>query len=126
MSNVLSSLAFLAVIGLLAYVGWGLEPHWASKDGAKFMCRMQEYPDDPGQRLRWHDVKVKVDDGELLVSARARKSSALRGVWRVVGAVSVDEKNRRLYEVRSTNDVSATLRVPQSSRCVPLLDRLVP
>ncbi len=126
MSNVLSSLAFLAVIGLLAYVGWGLEPHWASKDGVKFMCRMQEYPDDPGQRLRWHDVKVKVDDGELLVSARARKSSALRGVWRVVGAVTVDEKNRRLYEVRSTNDVSATLRVPQSSRCVPLLDRLVP
>ncbi len=126
MSNVLSSLAFLSVIGLLAYVGWGLEPHWASKDGVKFMCRMQEYSDDPGQRPRWHDVKVKVDDGELLVSARARKSSSLRGVWKVVAAVSVDEKNRRLYEVRSTNDVNATLRVPQSSRCVPLLDRLVP
>jgi hypothetical protein len=69
---------------------------------------------------------VSVDGNELLVYARTRRSGNLRGVWKVVGAVNDSEKNRRFYEVRSTSDVGATIRVPQSSRCVPVLDRLVP
>ena len=119
-------MAFLAVVGFLAWVGWGMEPHWSSKDGHKFMCRMHLHPEDANDRPRWRDVKVSVVDEELLVYARTRRSGNLRGVWKVVGAVNDGEKNRRLYEVRTASDAGATIRVPQSSRCVPILDRLAP
>jgi len=125
-ANLLSTMAFLAVVGFLAWVGWGMEPHWSSKDGHKFMCRMHLHPEDANDRPRWRDVKVSVVDEELLVYARTRRSGNLRGVWKVVGAVNDGEKNRRLYEVRTASDAGATIRVPQSSRCVPILDRLVP
>ncbi len=126
MTNALSTLGFLAVIGFLAWLGWGLEPHWASKDGRKFMCRMQLHTDDRDPRTRWRDVKVGIDGDELLVFARSRRTGDLRGVWRVVGANNDDAKRRRLYEIRTANDSSATLRLPKSSRAVPLLDELVP
>lgn len=114
------------MIGLLAWVGWGLEPHWASKDGRKFMCRMQLIPEDVHERARWHDVKVGVEDGTLFVFARSRRAGELRGDWRVVGAVDDDRRKRRVYELRGANDEQASLRVPRHSRCVAVLDRLVP
>jgi hypothetical protein len=125
-ANLLSSVLFLAVIGLLAWLGWGLEPHWASKDGTRFMCRMQLHPQDPRDHARWHDVKVGVQEGELLVHARSRRARDARGVWRVIGAVGDDDGKRRIYELRSSNGEGASLRVPARSRCVPVLNSLVP
>ena len=90
------------------------------------MCRMQLTPVDPNDRPRWHDVKIVVDERELHVFARSRRAADLRGSWRVVGAVNDDSKRRRIYELRSHNDDSASLRVPSKSRCVPVLDELVP
>jgi hypothetical protein len=124
-TNLLSSVAFLAVIGLLAWLGWGLEPHWASKDGMRFMCRMQVHPPDPRDHARWHDVKVGVQEGELFVYSRSRRAKDARGVWRVIGATDDRERKRRIYELRGTNDEGASLRVPAKSRCVPVLDALV-
>ncbi|MEN9286707.1 MAG: hypothetical protein EB111_04435 [Actinobacteria bacterium] len=126
MSNFLSSVLFLAVIGLLAWLGWGLEPHWSSKDGMRFMCRMQVHPQDPRDHARWHDVKVGVQDGELFVHSRSRRGKDARGVWRVIGAIDDHDRKRRIYELRSSNDDGASLRVPVRSRCVPVLDALVP
>lgn len=126
MSNLLTSVAFLAVIGFLAWLGWGLEPHWSSKDGTRFMCRMQLHPKDPREQARWTDVKVSVQEAELLVYARSRRSRNHRGVWRVVGTTHDPEHKRRIYELRSSNDDGASLRVPASSRSVPMLDALVP
>ena len=126
MTNLLSTVGFFAVVGLLAWLGWGLEPHWAAKDGRRFMCRMQLVPLDAHERTRWHDVKVSVDEGELFVFARSRRAGDLRGTWRVVGAVDDLSKRRRIFELRNRNDDSASLRVPQSSRCVSVLNELVP
>lgn len=126
MTNLLSSVSFLAVIGLLAWLGWGMEPHWASKDGLRFMCRMQLHPQDPRDHARWNDVKVGVQDGELFVLTRSRRAKDLRGVWRVIGATDDLARKRRIYELRSSNLDGATLRVPAKSRCVPVLDALVP
>ena len=126
MTNLLSSVLFLAAIGLLAWLGWGLEPHWASRDGKRFMCRMQLHPQDPRDHARWHDVKVGVQEGELFVHARSRRARDARGVWRVIGAVDDYERKRRTYEVRNSHDEGASLRVPAKSRCVPVLDALVP
>jgi len=125
-TNLLSTVGFFALLGLLAWLGWGLEPHWASKDGHKIMCRMQLAPNDPHDRPRWHDVKIAVDDRELFVSARSRRAANLRGSWRVVGTVNDEAKKWRIYELRSANDGAASVRVPQKSRCVPVLDGLVP
>jgi hypothetical protein len=125
-TNLLSTLLFLGVIGALAWVGWGLEPHWASKDGAKFMCRMAEATSDVQERPRWRDVKISVVEDELLVYARSRRTAHLRGVWKIIGASNDDAKKRRFYELRSTSDSAAIIRVPQSSRCIAVLDALVP
>lgn len=126
MTNVLSTVAFIGVVGLLAWLGWGLEPHWTSKDGRKIMCRMQLHPQDPSERPRWHDVKIAVDGRDLYVLARSRRAINLRGNWRIVGAIDDDEGRRRIYELRSLNDDAASLRVPLKSRCVTVLDELVP
>ena len=126
MTNLLSTVGFFAIVGLLAWLGWGLEPHWAAKDGRRFMCRMQLVPLDAHERTRWHDVKVSVDEGELFVFARSRRAGDLRGTWRVVGAVDDPAKRRRIFELRNRNDDAASLRVPQSSRCVSVLNELVP
>jgi hypothetical protein len=123
--NLLSTAAFLAVLLVLAWLGWGMEPHWASQDGTRFMCRMQLVPLSHDEKPRWHDVKVGVDEGELFVFARNRRARDLRGTWRVIGAANDDAKNRRIYELRGANDDAASLRVPQSSRCVPVLDALL-
>lgn len=90
------------------------------------MCRMQLHPQDLNERVRWTDVKVSVQERELLVYARSRRSRNHRGVWRVMGATNDPERKRRIYELRSTNDDSASLRVPANSRCVSVLDDLVP
>ena len=90
------------------------------------MCRMQLHPQDLSERVRWTDVKVSVQERELLVYARSRRSRNHRGVWRVVGANDDSERRRRIYELRSTNEDGASLRVPSNSRCVPVLDALVP
>ena len=126
MTNLLSSVLFLAVIGLLAWLGWGLEPHWSSKDGTRFMCRMQLHPQDPRDHARWQDVKVGVQEGELLVHARSRRARDARGVWRVIGVVGDKDGKKRVYELRSSNGEGASLRVPARSRCVLVLDALVP
>ena len=126
MTNLLSTVAFFSVVGLLAWLAWGLEPHWASKDGRRIMCRMQRAPEDVADRPRWHDVKISVDDRELYVYARARRASDLRGSWRVVGAIDDSARKRRIYELRSANDDAASVRIPLRSRCVPVLDELVP
>ncbi len=128
MSNLVTSIMFLAVVGGLAWVGWGLEPHWSSKDGRKFMCRMHE-PEidaDDSTRARWHDVKVAVNDDELLVYARSRRSASLRGSWKLSGVTDDPKKQRRLYDVRASDGAVAVIRVPMRSRCVPVLDALVP
>ncbi|MFM7392696.1 MAG: hypothetical protein ACKOJG_07945 [Actinomycetota bacterium] len=126
MSNLITTVGFFAVLGLLAWLGWGLEPHWASKDGRRIMCRMQLTPNDPRERPRWHDVKIAIDDRELFVYARSRRAADLRGNWRVIGAITDEAKKRRIYELRSANDDGASVRVPVKSRCVPVLDELVP
>lgn len=126
MTNLLSTVGFFAVVGLLAWLGWGLEPHWSSKDGRKFMCRMQRAPLDDADRPRWHDVKVAVDAESLFVFSRSRRASELRGDWRIIGVSDDAAKKRRIYELRSTNGDPASLRVPVNSRCVPILDQLVP
>jgi hypothetical protein len=128
MSNLVSTIVFLAVVGGLAWVGWGLEPHWSSKDGRKFMCRMLEHSTgvDNSTRARWHDIKVGVNEDELFVYARSRRSASLRGVWKISGVTDDEKKRRRLYEVRASDGAAAVLRVPLRSRCVPVLDALVP
>ena len=97
MSNLVSTIVFLAVVGGLAWVGWGLEPHWSSKDGRKFMCRMLEHSagTDDSARGRWHDVKVGVNEDELFVYARSRRSASLRGNWKVIGVTDDPKKHRR-------------------------------
>ena len=128
MSNLVTSMVFLALVGGLAWVGWGLEPHWASKDCRKFMCRMLEHTvgADNTTRARWHDVKVAVNDDELLVYARSRRSASLRGNWKISGVTDDPKKHRRLYEVRASDGAAAVIRVPMRSRCVHVLDALVP
>ena len=136
MGNLLSTLAFLAVLGALAWLGWGMEPHWASKDGTRFMCRMQLSPATLEDRPRWFDVKVGVSEGELFVFSRNHRARDLRGTWRVTGATNDDAKKRRIYELQMTDranardmraaDTTAALRVPKSSRCVPVLDAMIP
>lgn len=125
MTDLLSTLAFLAVVGSLAWVGWGLEPHWASKDGRRFMCRMQMTAVELHERSRWHDVKVTVDDDVVFVVARSRRARALRGSWTVIGASEDARGKRRIYELRGGQADTAVLRVPRHSRSVPVLDRLI-
>ena len=87
---------------------------------------MQLHPQDPHENARWHDVKVSIQEGALLVYARSRRSRELRGVWQLLGATNEAKRDRRIYELRNSNGDTSSLRVPTKSRCVPVLDSLVP
>ena len=121
---VLLALLFLAMAGLW-WVAYRMEPHWSSKDGRRFMCTGQDISDatHPG---RVRETKVTVTpDGALVIS---RKSGLRRQehIWRLTGKSATPPRRKQLYIAERNGDKGRemiTLRLPDDSRCLAVLDR---
>lgn len=118
------ALLFLAMGGLW-WVAYRMEPHWASKDGRRFMCTAQDISDAtrPG-RIR--EAKVMVTpDGALVVT---RKNGLRREdqMWRLAGKSPSPPRRKQIYLAERNGDKGRemlALRLPDDSRCLDLLDR---
>ena len=115
----------LAVMALLAWVGFRLEPHWVSKDGHRFLCSGQ-LMSPLGQPLgRWRETRVIVDPrGDLQIDQKRmmrRKSS----IWRVSAESPDPPKRRAVFLLTAHHSGGQTdmlaLKLPADSRAIAVL-----
>ncbi len=119
------------LIGILGIAGcvamlWGasrIEPHWASKDGHRFVCRVQTLVDHDLPDGRWHEMRAFVDGSSLVLGSRSRRSKSLAGSYRVVGRAPETPSGRAIFVLQS--EAKVLLRVPAKSRAVGAVEAIV-
>jgi hypothetical protein len=127
MWSALLVVAFLGVCGVLIWLSRRVEPHWVSKDGQRFTCRVADLsPQRGGHAGSWNEARVAVNGDALTVAIkpkafqpRARRTVL---VLPVVGRTDSDRGGIIIYLLGGTSPMA--LRVPKRSRAVNTLDRL--
>lgn len=150
MGNALSTVAFVAVLALLIWLGWRYEPHWCAKDGRRFTARTRPLVTDADLRAdanrtindargsmlglfggyrqsgslarQWRDARVFVDDDTVQIITRV---GALRRPLPPARVVAKGESTSRRVVYLVDGDPMRELRIPVDSRAVPVLDELV-
>ena len=122
--NLISTvLFFLAGFGLLRWIN-RFEPQWVSRDATRFSARMTE---DSVDAAKWVDVRVTIDEKQLIIQARGRRGKLFRGRWNVGYFTETQDLKRRHYVVTNEidHDDRAILRVPANSTCIASLDAMI-
>lgn len=123
MVDVLTTAGALVVFGGLIWVAYGIEPHWASKDGRRMIARVQPLGQRDEPDGRWREMRVAADGTTITLSSRGLGSLSLRGTYRVRGKSPQPPRRRAIYILEGERRI--LLRVPSNSRAVPVLDSLV-
>lgn len=120
---------FLAVMGGLWWVAYRIEPHYASKDGTRFMCGAQEMEAGsvPG---RTRETRVSVSPDGVLYVSQKKMGRRETTTWRVIGAAPEPPPKVKVYIARRVDagreqSTQLFLRIPLDSRTVPVLDALL-
>ena len=130
MPDVLWMVLFIGGLVGLWYLAYRIEPHWASRDGARFICNSQELlAGRPNGRLREAQVAV-LPDGTLQVTQKRTMRRAVSS-WRLVGRSEGPTARLFVYVARRVDDgaeqhVELAMRIPRSSRTVAVLDAFLP
>jgi hypothetical protein len=130
MVDALWIIGFVAVVAGLYYVAYRVDPHWASKDGRRFVCHGQ-LVDHYGNTLQnWREYRFKVLDHDRILARRhSRWTRRNEGVWRVAAKSDNPPKNREVYLLASAdggNTDQMAIRLPASSPAVAVLEGLRP
>ncbi len=128
MSDVLWVVGFVALIGGLYYAAFRVDPHWVSKDGQRFICHGQ-LVDQYGNTLQnWREYRFEViDDKRIFGRRRSRWTRSAQGVWRVAAKSDNPPRKREVYlltSAESDNTDQMAIRMPASSRAVPVLEAM--
>ena len=122
-------IAFLAGCVLLLWLARRIEPHWVSKDGQQFTCRVAELFPDRGEVGPWSEARVAINGDDGLTVAVKPKLLRLPGhrspirVFRVVGRADSDRKGLVVYMLTGP-EAQMALRIPKRSRAIAMLDEL--
>jgi hypothetical protein len=131
-SSVLSWLLLIAFLGgcvLLLWLARRIEPHWVSKDGQQFTCRVAELYPDRGEVGPWSEARVAINGDDALTVAVKPKLLRLPGhrspirVLRVAGRADSDRKGLVVYMLTGP-EAQMALRIPKRSRAIATLDEL--
>ena len=123
-------LLFVAGLAGLWFVAYRIEPHWSTRDGRRFVCAAQEL--SGGTTLgRARETQVAVLPDGLLHVTRKRMMRRSGSVWRLTGRGEGPSPKVLVYLARQVSDgtdqlVDLAIRIPRSSRCVAVLDALLP
>jgi len=106
-----------------------IEPHWASKDGSRFLTTANELDQWNTPVGRKHEVRCSFDDEALMV----RRRSMLRpsaDLYFVEAKVPNPPRGRQVYLLKKLDEASTdrprlALRVPANSKVVGRLDALL-
>ena len=127
--DLLWTLLFIAVMGGMWWASSRLEPHYASKDGRRFMCTAQEIIDgEPAGRPRETRVMVMVDGA--LHCTQKRMICRTGSLWTIVAKSPEPPRKLEVYLLREVADGrmapgQMAMRIPTKSRVVPLLDDIL-
>jgi hypothetical protein len=120
---------FFAAMAGLWWVAYKIEPHYASKDGKRFLCTSQEIVEgQPAGRTR--ETRVLILDDGVLHCARKRGLRRDGGLWALVGKSPSPPKRLQVFVAQELLDGHAlpnqlAIRVPAKSRVIPLLDEIL-
>lgn len=120
--------AFLGACVLLLWLSRRIEPHWVSKDGQQFTCRVAELYPERGEVGSWSEARVAINGDNGVTVAVKPKLLRLPGhrspirLFRVAGRADSDRKGLVVYLL--TGEQQMALRVPKRSRAVATLDEL--
>jgi hypothetical protein len=112
------------LVGLLILSRRRVEPHWASKDGRAFLCRVQELGPDGGPTSGWFEARAKVMGQRVLLKARLLSHRSADWDARTVLQRAPDGDSPFAVYLLG-GDPEILLRVPSYSDAVPILDALV-
>jgi hypothetical protein len=119
-----------AVIGGIAWFAYGMEPHYASKDGRRFLCNTQEFAGDRStERKREARITVMPDDSLHVVQKKGLRRSM--HTWHLVGvSPNPPKKKMAIYVAQrkgegQTAPTQLMLRLPTNSRVIPVLDDIL-
>jgi hypothetical protein len=121
-------IAFLGGCGLLLWLSRRIEPHWVSRDGQQFTCRVAELYPERGEVGPWSEARVAINGDNGVTVAVKPKLLRLPGhrspirLFRVAGRADSDRKGLVVYLL--TGEQQMALRVPKRSRAVAMLDEL--
>jgi hypothetical protein len=130
-SSVLSWILLILFLGacvLLIWLSRRIEPHWVSKDGQQFTCRVAELHPERGEVGAWTQARVAVNGDAGLTVAVKPKLFRLPGtrspirMFRVEGRADSDRSGLVVYLLSGEDQMA--LRVPKRSRAVATLDEL--
>jgi len=113
----------LAACGGMLWLANRIEPHYVSKDGSRMVARMQGLGEFDLPEGRWREMRIRVDGGRLMVSARGARGMSLRGFYSVAGKSPEPPARREVYVLHGER--KALLRVPSSSKAVAVLDAMI-
>ena len=122
-------IAFLGGCVLLLWLARRIEPHWVSKDGQQFTCRVAELYPDRGEAGPWSEARVAINGDDALTVAVKPKLLRLPGhrspirVLRVAGRADSDRKGLVVYMLTGP-EAQMALRIPKRSRAIATLDEL--
>jgi hypothetical protein len=121
---------FIGGCGLLIWLSRRIEPHWVSKDGQRFTCRVADLSPEAGEVGPWNEARVAATGEENLITVAVkpklfRRTSRYRPVelMRVEGRTDSDRSGLLIYLL--SGDAPMALRVPKRSRAVQTLDEMV-
>ncbi len=130
MSELLWTFGAIAVCGGLVYLAYRIEPHWVSKDGARFLTTSESIDRFGNVVGRRRELRGSfLPDGGIVLSRRNLMRSTSR-VWRIRAKSPRPPGGKQLYILSAVppdpDGNLLTLRVPSSSRLVAMLDELTP
>jgi hypothetical protein len=119
----------LAVMGLLAWIGFRIEPHWASKDGHRFLCSGQLLSKQGEPLSRWRETHVVVGPGTSVQVEQKRMMRRHGSTW-TLSAESPDPPSKRVVFVATGHDPDGrpammALKLPDNSKALPVLRDIV-
>jgi len=122
-------LVLVVVMGGMWWVAYRMEPHYASKDGHHFLSNAQEMVDGTATS-RARETRITVMPDGLLLVAQKRLGRRTTSRYRLVGRSPEPPKKLHVYVAQEVADGSLLptqlfIRVPQTSRVVPVLDSLL-
>lgn len=114
-------------MGGLGAIALLMEPHWASKDGKRFICRAQLITGPTEPPGRWREVRGYLEGDRVVVRARSPLGGSLSGTWSMHSRGDIDRRKRYVYVLtRDSDNAQLALRIPEGSKARPAFDELMP
>ena len=120
----------LVVVGAMYWLSFRIEPHWASKDGQRFVTTVQAITGRGEPEGRPKEARVAIlTSGRLQLSQRRILGKPLNEQWTVAGKSPTPPKRKVVYVLNAVGDDGTAgqlaLKLPEDSRAVPLLDEII-